>query len=275
MTADMFDSPSAKPRTAHEMGQYMTPCWAAHELWSAFFADATAEDHVLEPTCGDGRMLAAVPAQVPAFGVEVDPVLAEAARARTGRRVLAADFLEADLPENFTIAFGNPPFEAKFMDRMLARLMDVCVPGARAGFIAPAYFLQSPSRVLRWNRMWSVGVELLPRTIFTRLSKSLVFAIFTKDPVPHLRGLRLYAEAEAVSGVGEEAREELCNRSGTWRAVVDWALRASGGKAHLGEIYDRVRGNRPSTNKFWHEKVRQTLQRHFTSHGGGVWSVAC
>lgn len=255
------------------LGQYMTPCWAAHALWEAFFPHATAADRVIEPTCGDGRMLAAVPAHIPAMGIEVDPVFAQRARARSGRKVIDGDFLKVDLPEDFTIAFGNPPFEAKFMDGMLAKLVNVCVPGAQCGFIAPAYFLQSPSRVLRWNRMWSLAVELLPRTIFPRLSKPLVFVLFTKDPVMRLIGLRLYAEAEAVSGVSEEAREELCERSGTWRVVVEQALRACGGKAHLGAIYERVKGRRPSANRYWQEKVRQTLQRHCRSHGKGVWEL--
>ncbi len=256
------------------LGQYMTPCWAAHALWEAYFPDVKPNDKVIEPTCGDGRMLAAVPQIISATGVELDPGLAAAARVRNPHRMIhQASFLDVDLPEDFTIAFGNPPFEAKFIDRMLDKLSNICVLGARAGFIAPAYFMQTPSRVIRWNRRWSVACELLPRTIFARLSKPLVFVVFTADPLPNLRGMRLYYEAEAVSALCEEANREMCEGTGTWRQVVANALAGLGGVAHLRDIYDKVRSRRPTENQYWQEKIRQTLQRHFTPHGGGVWSV--
>jgi site-specific DNA-methyltransferase (adenine-specific) len=256
------------------LGQYMTPVWAGHELWSAFFSEATERDLVLEPTCGDGRMLAAVPGHIPAVGVEIDPGLAEKARARTGRRIITGDLFDVELPSGVTITWGNPPFSAKFMDRMLSRLQDCCVEGAQAGFIIPAYFLQNAGRVLRWNRLWTVGAEILPRTIFARLSKPIVFAIFTKDPLPRLRGLRLYAEAEAVSGLNPAAREEMISGSGLWKPLVVRVLAELGGEAHLGQIYQAVAGRRPSSNRFWHEKIRQTLQRGpFTPMGSGVWKL--
>lgn len=252
----------------------MTPVWAAHALWEAYFPDAGPADKVIEPTCGDGRMLAAIPPDIHATGVELDAGLAAAARRRCPHRTIHhASFLEADLPEDFTIAFGNPPFEARFIDKMLDRLSSICIPGARAGFIAPAYFMQTPSRVIRWNRRWSVACELLPRTIFARLSKPLVFVIFTADPLPNLRGMRLYYEAEAVSGLCEEAAKEMCEGTGTWRQVVANALAGLGGRAHLKDIYEKVRSRRPTENQFWQEKIRQTLQRHFTPHGQGVWGL--
>jgi len=257
------------------LGQYMTPAWAARELWAAYFSTATAADNVIEPTCGDGRMLAAVPDHIPATGVEIDGALADKARERTGRRVITSDFLDVELPQEFTIAWGNPPYSAKFMDAMLGRLSHFCVEGAQAGFVVPAYFLQTPARVLRWNKLWTIGAEILPRTIFARLQLPICFAIFTKDPLPRLRGLRLYAEAEAVAGLNAQAREEMVSGTGTWRQLVLLTLHRLGGKAHLGEIYEAIKGRRPATNRFWHEKVRQTLQRGpFEAHGNGVWSLA-
>ena len=55
-------------------GQYMTPVWAARQLWDELFGDATARDVVVEPTCGDGRMLAAIPSWIEAHGYEIDPL---------------------------------------------------------------------------------------------------------------------------------------------------------------------------------------------------------
>jgi hypothetical protein len=54
----------------------MTPVWAAEEIVSHYFADLTENDRVVEPSCGIGRFLAALPAHVLALGVDIDPALA-------------------------------------------------------------------------------------------------------------------------------------------------------------------------------------------------------
>ena len=257
-----------------KLSQWMTPAWAARELWKAFFADLGPRDLVLEPTCGDGRMLAAVPADIPAVGVEIDPLLAAAARARTGREVIVADVLAAHVPEGITALWGNPPFSTGFVDRLLDRFAPRLPLGARAGLLLPAYFFQTPSRVMRWNRLWSVAAEILPRTLFRGSRLPLVFTLFTRDPVPRLSGLRLYAEAADVDALAEPVRKELVDRSGTWRSVVHQALESLGGRASLAQLYAAVGGRRPSSSPWWREKVRQTLQRGFRALGGGVWGLA-
>jgi len=253
----------------------MTPAYAARELWDAHFSDVGMADSVIEPTCGDGRMLQAIPEHVPAFGVEIDVGLATKARERTGRMVLTGDILTVPFPRKFNVVFGNLPFRSKLMDGLLDRLADEMDDGLRCGVIVPAYFMQTPSRVIRWNRDWTMASELLPRTLWPRLMRPIVFALFTKDPLPKLNGMRLYVECDAVSKLPEEYRRILIEGSGLWTQVVVRSLAKAGGKAHLQDLYKIVEQKRPTENPWWREKVRQTLQRGpFLSHGNGVWSLA-
>jgi hypothetical protein len=262
-------------RKPQPLSQYMTPSWAAHELWRGRMSDLEPGSLVLEPTCGDGRMLQAVPPSMRALGVEVDPILAGQARERTGREVLVGDILHMGLPENVDAVFGNPPFKSAFINAMLMRFAETYADGIRCGLILPAYILQTPSSVIRWNQSWTIGTELLPRTLFPDLSLPLVFATFTKDPVPSLNGMRLYIEAAAISKLPILYRNMLANGRGLWVQVVEHALVELGGKAHLNDIYHMVGGRRPTTNPYWREKVRQTLQRGpFVGHGAGVWEKA-
>lgn len=257
-----------------KLGQYMTPAWAARELWEAHFSDIGMADSVLEPTCGDGRMLQAVPNGVPAYGMEIDPRLAQAARDRTGRLVLTGDVLALDFPRPFNVVFGNPPFRAEFLDNLLGRLDDHMQDGCRCGLLVPAYFMQTPTRVLRWNQKWTLYCEVLPRTLFARLSRPIIFALFTKDPVPKMNGMRLFIEADAIARLKPEFRAMMNSGRGLWAGVVCQALGELGGEAHLTDIYKKVAHSRPTENQWWKEKVRQTLQRGpFAARGEGVWAL--
>jgi predicted RNA methylase len=69
--------------------QYPTPGWAAQAIVDRYFPWLGEADCVIEPSCGPGSFLAAIPVHVPALGVEIDPVLARAAQINTGREVLA------------------------------------------------------------------------------------------------------------------------------------------------------------------------------------------
>jgi hypothetical protein len=229
----------------------------------------------MEPTCGDGRMLQAIPDHVPAFGCEIDPELAKAAADRTGRQVIVGDVLTADIPERFDFVFGNPPFKSSFLHKLLVRIEDRMADGCRCGLILPAYFLQTTTTVLRWNKVWTIHPELLPRTLFPRAQLPLVFTLFTKDPVPVLKGMRLYVEANSIEDLKQEFRDEMERGRGLWQPIVRTALARLKGRVHLSEIYELVGKNRPSKNPWWKEKVRQTLQRNpeFVSHGGGMWEL--
>lgn len=257
----------------NEGSQWDTPAWAARELWRQKFSHVTSDNRVLEPTCGRGRMLQAIPAHIPAIGVEIDEPRATIARAISGREVIVGDILDIDLPSDIDVVFANPPFRSKFVREMMDRFAAEYEDGCQVGSIIPAYFLQSPSTVLeRWNRHWTISCELLPRILFPRARNALFFAMFTKDPTPTLRGMRLYVEALAISRMPIAYRRMLETGTGLWLQVVEHALNELGGKAHLNDIYHKVGGCRPTTNKWWREKVRQTLQRGpFIGHGSGVW----
>lgn len=220
-------------------------------------------------------MLQAIPEHLAAFGCEIDPNLAERGRLRTKHPIITGDIFEIPLPDNIAVAFGNPPFQARFIEKLLKTLDPHMIDGGKAGFIIPSYVLQTDTKVVRWNRTWSIDVELLPRTVFPRLSKPIVFATFQKDPQPRLRGMRLYLESDTVRAMRAGARDLMHNGSGCWKDVVAWALRTLGYEAHLSLIYEALMDHRPTSNQWWKEKVRQTLQRHdiFSPRGRGVWCL--
>lgn len=254
---------------------WMTPEWAAIELVERYFPKLTSQDLVLEPSCGRGAFLKAIPGHIPAVGVEIDPVLAQEARANTGREIIVGDFAMVPLPDGVTTIIGNPPFEAKIIERFLQRSALVLPEMGQAGFILPAYAMQTPRRVVRWLDHWSVQVELLPRTLFPRLSLPLLFVMFTRDGRRNMVGFALYDKACDVDRMNDAVKRILADGQplkSTWRAVVDYALNALGGRAHLREIYRMIEPRRPSATEWWREKVRQILQFHFTPLGDGVWA---
>lgn len=114
--ADLFQQPPAMEYTLvaqcgnAELSQYFTPFWAAAELWDRDFSWVSSADVVIEPTCGPGPFLAAIPESVPAFGVEIDPDLAAIARRETGRECIVGDVCNVAFPSEPTVAVGNPHF---------------------------------------------------------------------------------------------------------------------------------------------------------------------
>lgn len=65
--------------------QFFTPLWVAEALVEKHFPRLDCADLVVEPTCGKGGFLRAVPAGVPALGVDIDPKVADVARRENGR----------------------------------------------------------------------------------------------------------------------------------------------------------------------------------------------
>lgn len=256
--------------------QWFTPRWVAEAILERHFAHLDLCDKVLEPACGPGAFLHAIPDHVDAVGVELDPVLAAAARAATGRHVIAGDFLQVDLPPGITHVVGNPPFEASLIHAFLARAHSVLPEGGTAGFLLPAYVLQTSSKVVALNRRWSISSELMPRNIFPRLKLPLVFALFRKDPMRNLVGFFLYREAADVAALPRDVRAELAGdgRGSVWRRAVRAAFTRLGRtRATPAEIYAAI--ERPTENRYWREKVRQTLQtyREFAPVRAGVWEL--
>lgn len=256
------------------LSQYFTPVWAAEALQEQYLKFQRGEV-VCDPTCGDGPMLRAVPADVEAFGVDVDAAVAEQARVKSGRRVIVGDFRTVKLDQTPTAFFGNPPFQAEVIEGILSRCFELLPWDGRAAFILPAYALQTSSVAMAYHSRWSMDAKLLPRNLFPGLSLPLLFVQFIKARERLLVGFALYEETADVATMPDPIRETLARGAGSvWFAAVDQVLHSLGGEAHLDAIYASIEPRRPTLNGHWREKVRQTLQRRFTRTGPSRYARA-
>lgn len=271
----LFDQPASNDAEAARraaLGAYFTPRWAAEALIERHFPDLSADDHVLEPTCGNGAFLAAIPAHVPATGVELDPGFAQTARERTGRPVIVGDFRTVPLPLRPTVLVGNPPFESSFIGAMLARSFELLPDEGRVGMLLPTFIVQTASTVSQYAQRWQMQAELLPRNLFPHLSKPLVWILFRKTRADRtMVGFALYHEARDVEQMPASVRDLLREgraRSGSvWYDAIDHVLDALGGEAELSAIYAALAPRRPTGNPHWQAKTRQTLQLRFLRTG--------
>lgn len=262
--------------SVRELDQYPTPLWVAEALVARHFPDLDSGDCVLEPACGPGRFLRAIPAHVPAVGVELDPALAAAARRATGREVITGDFTEVALDLRPTALIGNPPFRLALIDQFLARAYRLLPSGGRCGFILPAYMFQTAARVARYNADWGLTQEMIPRNIYPGLKLPLMFALFAKDRQQMMVGLALYHEAAQVQAMHRDYQAILREggRTGSlWRDLVAAALHNLKGRAHLSAIYAELKFNRPRTNRAWKEQIRKVARQHFTALGEGWYAL--
>lgn len=256
------------------LGQWFTPDWVAQALVDRYYPRLGLYDRVVEPSCGDGAFLRALPDQVHAIGVEIDPGLVEQAMASTGRMVVLGDFAEVDLPFQPTLVLGNPPFRQRTVQRFLDRAWRALPEDGEVGFILPAFVFQTAATVDAMAQRWCVRQDMLPRNLFPRLQAPLCFARLTKGPKRGLVGFALYHEAAAIQRLQRRYRDLLAQgERSAWVAVTRAALEQLGGCASLRDIYREVEGSRPTTNRYWQEKVRQTLQRIAYRTGPGIWAI--
>jgi adenine-specific DNA-methyltransferase len=102
----------------HALGQWFTPAPVADLALALAVAGRGAPARIVDPTCGDGAMLARAARAVPGatlVGVELDRAAAAAARARLpGARIIDGDVLGGALPlgdaDRFDLVIGNPPW---------------------------------------------------------------------------------------------------------------------------------------------------------------------
>lgn len=280
-TANLFPGTElgvdASPLPRREaLHQWFTPAWAAQSIIEQQFGWLGPGHRVLEPACGDGAFLGAIPPEVEAIGVEIDPVLATQASASTGRHVVVSDFLRLRREDlgTFHAIIGNPPFESRLVAAFLTKAASLLDDGGEVGFILPAYILQTSSKVEQLSREFSIHQQLLPRTLFPRLKLPLVFARFVKEHDRKLFGFLLYRETQEMRQMRKPfAKAAVTERHarGAWHPVVQLALSVLGGEAELSQIYETIESRRPTGNPFWREKVRQVLQDterfHRTGHG--------
>lgn len=260
-----------------KLGQYPTPVWVAEALVERHFGDLDSGDCVIEPSCGPGAFLAAIPEHVQAIGVEIDAMIAKEAVANTGRRVLTGDFRTIQLDVQPTVVIGNPPFNMKVIDGFLERSHELLPEGGRVGLILPSFAFQTASRVANYAERWSLMQEMIPRNIYPGLSLPLVFAMFSKDRRRTMVGFALYREAADVLGMPHPYRATVSAGGGpVWRDAVMSALRTLGGEADVKALYAEIGGKRPTRTQFWQEKIRQTLRRyseHFTRIAPGRYRL--
>lgn len=258
--------------TRPELDQWFTPYWAAEELAYDVLREMGGAA-VLEPSCGAGSFLSAIPAANDAYGVEIDPVMAEHARRSTGRPVIEGDFRKVDLPEvEFGAIIGNPPFGADMVDGFVRRCHRILPDGGIAAFILPAHLFSTTNRVAPWNAMFSLDVKLIPRSLFPRISMSLVWARFVKERPRRMIGLLLFDRQGDVESMPKEIRRRL-HAPGTWREAVHHALESLNGEATLREIYAALEPRRPTDNQWWRDKCRQTLRLYFQRIDDTRWRL--
>ncbi len=271
-TVEAAVSPSDPRRRA--AGQYMTPDWAAEALVERYFGDLTGADYVVEPSCGEGAFLRALPDHVSGCGVELDPVLAARAAATSSCQVIVGDFLHIALPRTPSVILGNPPFQSALVGRFLERAWELLPQEGRVGFILPCAYFQTASTVARLSSRWGISQDMLPRNLFRRISMPICFAVFRRGGDRRLFGFALYPQAHSLGRLKRRYRELL--RQGersTWAAICRAALERVGGSASLAEIYAEIDGEQPTSNPFWHAKIRQTLQRMAVNVGRGRWAL--
>jgi hypothetical protein len=257
-----------------ELGQYMTPEWVAQALLERYYPGLGMCDQVLEPSCGEGAFLRALPDHVPALGVEIDPALAKRARESSGRQVIVGDFRMVDLPVRPTVLVGNPPFQLSVVLGFLQRAWELLPRDGEVGFILPAYTFQTASTVDAIATRWGIAQDMIPKNVFPRIQLPLCFARFTRGR-HGLVGFALYHEAAAVQRLQARYRALLAQgERSAWAAVTRAAMEQLGGTAALDELYREIEGSRPTTNRYWQAKVRQTLQRIAYRVGPGRWSIS-
>lgn len=93
---------------------------------------------VLEPSCGDGRILDEIKARGSrGFGIEVHQGRAAAARAK-GHSVLTGNFLDQPAREDFDFVVMNPPFSGRHYLKHIRHAVKFLKPGGTLVSVLPA-----------------------------------------------------------------------------------------------------------------------------------------
>lgn len=257
------------------LGQWMTPAWAAEAICGTIQDRLRTDDVVLEPSCGTGRFLEALPDWVDAIGVEIDPRLAVIARERTARTIVTGDFRTVDLPvDQVSRIIGNPPFQLDVFEGMLDRSHALLTEDGEATWILPCYALQSSSRVTRWNARWSISQTMLPRTLFPGIRLPLALVTFGKTQDRRLHGFLLYHESREIEEMPDVYATALREGRSGWRAVVEAAITRLGGEATVQEVCAEIAPRRPTQTRHWQEQVRKQLRSGFRRTARATYALA-
>ncbi|WP_315927492.1 DEAD/DEAH box helicase family protein [Mesorhizobium sp. SP-1A] len=147
---------------------HFTPEFIVRAMWAGLQRLGWRGGRVLEPGIGTALFPALMPEALRDIshvsGVELDPSTARIARLLQPRaRIIAGDFARTDLPANFDLAIGNPPFSDRTVrsdrayrslslrlhDYFLARSVDLLKPGALAAFVTSSGTLDKADATAR------------------------------------------------------------------------------------------------------------------------------
>lgn len=136
---------------------HFTPEFVVRAVWTGLQQLGWRGGRILEPGVGTGLFPALMPESFRdvshVTGIELDPVTARIVRLLQPRaRIIAGDFARTELPANFDLAIGNPPFSDRTVradrvyrsmglrlhDYFIARAIDLLKPGALAAFVTSA-----------------------------------------------------------------------------------------------------------------------------------------
>jgi site-specific DNA-methyltransferase (adenine-specific) len=258
------------------LDQYYTPEWAATRIVETFLHDLSASKHaVIDAGCGAGPFLKAIPLEIAAAGVEVDPQLAEVARRNTGRLVITGDFATVPLPFSPTHIIGNPPFKREVLKGFIDRAAKDLPPEGIAAFLMPTASLSFSGPIEAYRDVFSIRHELLPRNLFPRIMAPISFVIFTKNFRRQLWGFALFDEIAGILTMPKSIKLVLAQGSPgrrTWPAAVSEAMDILGGEATLEQIYALVASNRPTNTQWWRDATRRELHEgHYERVDRGRW----
>lgn len=120
--------------------------------------------NVLEPSCGTGRFITALPKNASVLGVEIDPTTAAIAKLLSPHaEILQGGFQNVERGVPFDVVLGNPPFgDFKVFDPsfpegskhsihnyFITKSLSMLRPGGIAAFVVSRYFMDNSDRKAR------------------------------------------------------------------------------------------------------------------------------
>lgn len=129
-------APRASTAVSKDLQFYPTPHKVIASITAEFRLDGL---RVLEPSCGDGRIMDALrqAGAQEVIGCEVHPTRAAMAAAK-GHRVMVMNFLQTEPAPTFDLVVMNPPFYGRHYEKHVRHALRFLKPGGKLVAILPA-----------------------------------------------------------------------------------------------------------------------------------------